>query len=89
MTGEGRNPDRVPLHQQAISLPVSAIGGPVRPLEPPVAVRVWVVRSRIGWVQLEGEANAFTRLAAHVQFRDEHGRADEVWVWAGGVERRI
>lgn len=88
VTGEGRDPDGVPWAEAAFSLPPSAIGQPVRPLDPPVPVLVWLPRPRHGWVRLEGEANAFTAGAGHVRYRDEHGREGAAWVWAGAIERR-
>lgn len=87
MTGEGRHPDRVPMRDAALTLPLAAYGQPVRRLDPPVPVRVWVPRDRRGWVQLDGKANAYTALAAHVEYVDEHGRIGHVWVWAGAVAR--
>lgn len=80
--------DKVSMHKAAVSLPPSAIGHGVRPLEPPVPVRVWVVRARHGWVQLDGVANAYTRLAGHVRYADEHGRTGACWTWAGAISRR-
>lgn len=88
VTGEARNADRVPMHQSALSLPPGAIGEPVRPLEPPSPVRVWIVRPRVGWAQLDGVANAYTPLAGQVRFVDEHGREDQAWVWANAISRR-
>lgn len=88
MTGEGRHPDTVPGHEAALSLPPTALGEQPRALEPPVPVRVWVVRARHGWVQLDGVANAYTRSAGHVRYTDEHGRHGACWVWAGAISRR-
>lgn len=87
MTGEGRHPDRVPLREFAMQLPPAAYGEPVRRLTPPVPVRVWIPRSRQGWTQLDGEADAWTDVAAHVTYSDEHGRAGSAWVWANAVTR--
>jgi hypothetical protein len=88
MTGEGRNPDKPPAHARAWSLPPQAIGQPVTPLEPAVKVTAWVCRPRLGWTQLDGEANAYTRTAAHVVLVTESGLIEDAWVWAGGVTRR-
>ncbi|WP_156198972.1 hypothetical protein [Actinotalea caeni] len=88
MTGEGRHPDRVPLHEGALSLPPAAVGQPVRPLDPPVPVLVWVPRARFGWARLEAVATAYTPTAGHVRYRDEHGREGVAWVWAGAITRR-
>jgi len=53
-----------------------------------VAVHVWVVRVRHGWVRLEGVATAYTPVAGHVRYTDEHGGEDVAWVWAVAIRRR-
>lgn len=88
VTGEGRHPDRVPLRDFALGLPARAIGSEVRRLDPPVPVRAWIPLPRQGWTQLDGQADAWTSLAAHVLYEDEHGRVGTVWVWANAVVRR-
>ena len=53
-----------------------------------MAVHVWVVRVRHGWVRLEGVATAYTPVAGHVRYTDEHGGEDVAWVWAVAIRRR-
>lgn len=88
MTGDGRDPDRVPLRDGANSLPFAAYGQPTTRLDTPIPVRVWVPRDRPhGWKQLDGLATAYTSVAVAVDYVDEHGRTGHVWVWAGAVTR--
>lgn len=87
MTGEGGNPDRVPMREWLHSVPFAAHGGPVRRFEAPVRVRVWVLHPRHGWVQIEGNAVAYTAKAGDVEYIDKHGRTGSVWAWASGIER--
>jgi len=75
------------MQDTAISLPPSAVGQPIRYLDPAVRVTVWIPRARHGWVQLDGAANAWTTTAAHVEYVDEHGRTGYAWVWASAVAR--
>src|SRR5690606_22260332 len=48
VTGEGRNPDQLPMHARPIGLPAKAIGEPVRKLDPPALVRAWVLLPEAG-----------------------------------------
>ena len=76
------------MRDQPDSLPLHALGGDPRRLEPPVPVRVWICSPRVGWRQLAAEATAWTPRAGHVTYRDEHDREDNIWVWAPAIERR-
>lgn len=69
------------------SLPPGAIVKPVHELDPPVPVRAWIHRSRHGWKQLDGRADAWTTMAVRAEYEDEHGRTDVDWLWAPSVQR--
>lgn len=75
------------MRDAAISLPPTLVAGAVRRFDAPVPVRVWVVRARKGWVQLDGEAMGWNATAVDVRYVDEHGRTGRAWVWANGVTR--
>lgn len=87
VTGEGRNPDQLPMHARPTDLPPKAIGEPVRRLDPPVLVRVWVLFPRQGFVQVDGSADAYSPVAGHVRF-ELHGLSGDTWVWANAITRR-
>ncbi len=75
------------MRDGALSLSPPAIGEPVHHMDPPVPVRAWIHRTRFGWKQLDGRADAWTARAVRVTFVDEHGRTDVAWLWASSVVR--
>lgn len=89
VTGEGRDPDRVPMRARSESLPLKAIGAPMTTAREPVPVRAWVSRPQQGVVQLDAAAVAWTPSAVRIELVDEHGRTEQVWVWANAITRSI
>lgn len=88
MTGEGRRPDRVPMRARPNSVPSHARGEPAHIAPAPIDVLVWLCSPQVGWRQVEAMATGWTSRAVLIEYRDEHDRADECWVWASAVQRR-
>ncbi|CAM3815966.1 Transposase [Occultella aeris] len=76
------------MRDAPLDIPPAAIGIPIRPLDPPIPVKVWVSFPRTGFVQVDGRATAYSPRAGRVEFIDEHGRNGAVWVWATAIQRR-
>lgn len=88
VTGEGRNPERIPLRERAASLPPLAVGDSIHTLDPGIPVRAWIYTNRLGWHQVEATAEAWTPRAARITYTDDHERVGTCWVWASGIIRR-
>lgn len=88
VTGEGRHPDRVPMRDRSEGLPLAALGAPMTTARQPIPVRAWISRPRHGVIQTDAQAVAWTPRAVRVEVEDEHGRTEQLWVWANAVERQ-
>jgi len=76
------------MRDRSESLPIAAIGAPMTQAPEPIAVRAWISRPRHGVIQTDAQAVAWTPRAVRLEVQDEHGRTEQLWVWANAVERQ-
>lgn len=78
----------VPMRERADSLPMNATGYPVHALDPPSPVLVWITKPGRGPLQVQALATGWTARAGRIEYTDEHGRSETIWVWANAIERQ-